>query len=144
MKKIFLNNLPLSDIEYDTCWMAIRYAQNRTTISCSTLPNRLIEEYWYRWTDEQKQDIVIDLERNEKTYSKFNGAKAFGDENIDRPSWLKFWKALDVKNHTTVRTTDGSEYVVFEANDRIYPLNSYIENPYKEIYIDKENIEATL
>ena len=130
---------PLTDCEWTTCWMAYRYSMNSQTIATSTLPGLLITTYWHRWSDNQKRMIARDLKSNEKEYSDRN-KKAFGDETIDRPTWLKFMAACDIDNHYTVRCKDGNEYVVFEANGRKYPLTKYIKNPCYEIWCPEEMI----
>ena len=55
---------PLSSIEWDTCWMAIRYAMNRRTAASASLPTELLAAYYDRWTDGQKEMIVRDLWEN--------------------------------------------------------------------------------
>ena len=47
---------------------------------------------------------------------------------------------MDTERHKEVELIDGSKCVVFEDNGRIYPLHKYIENPYVETYLPKENI----
>jgi hypothetical protein len=133
------NTKPLSDIEQTTLWMAIRYSMNGQTISTATLPEMIIKEYYHRLSKHDKKTIVRDLEENEKRHD--GEYKAFGHPTIDRPTWLKFWKALDDSSHYDVELIDNSKCIVFEANDRIYPLESYLKNPHEETYIPKENIK---
>lgn len=137
-----LNNKELTDIEWTTCWMAIRYAMNRQSIASATLPADLVKEYWYRWSDYQKEMIVNDLKSNYEDNSF--GRKPFGNENIDKPNWMKFWKACDTKNHFTAIGIDDISYTVFETNGRIYPLKSYINEPHNEIFFPKENIKEII
>jgi hypothetical protein len=138
-KKKSLKPKPLSDLEWDTCFMSLRYAMNRQTISSATLPIQLVRAYWNRWTDPQKKMIARDLKNNEEMCIEME-TTAFGNPSIDRPTWLKFWKACDIDNHYKVKLVNGDEDIVFEANDKIYPLNKYVENPYLEIYYPKESI----
>jgi len=121
----------LTEIEWTTCWMSIRYAMNRQTISSYMLPSDLIVAYWNRWTDFQKEQIALDLSKEQNS---------FGDSQIDKTSWSKFWKACDTKNHKIVKLIDKTECIIFEANGRKYPLNEYIKSPYKEIFIEDESI----
>jgi hypothetical protein len=127
----------LTDLEWDTCWMAIRYAMNRQTIASSTLPHQLIESYYNRWTDSQKRMIAKDLSDNESDVLRWSDGKhkAFGHSTIDRPQWLKFWSACDIDNHVNIELPNGQTVAAFKANDRIYPLKEYIENPHREIYV---------
>jgi hypothetical protein len=117
--------------------MAIRYAMNRQTIASSMLPNEIIENYYYRFTKTQKDQIIQDLQLE----LEYGGDKAFGHPTIDRPSWLKFLAALNEKEHFDINLNDGSVCKVFKVNDRIYPLYEYIKRPYIEIYIDNQNIK---
>lgn len=128
----------LSELEFDLLWMAIRYAMNRQTITSATLPERIIKEYYHRLSGAQKKLICRDLAENERRYS----SEAFGNPEIDRPTWLKFWRALDETLHYEVELIDGTKHIVFEANGRIYPLAQYIENPHRETYVDKEAIKT--
>lgn len=122
----------LSDIEWTTCWMAIRYATGRRSISASMLPMDLVQAYWHRWTDLQKKQIVEDLQK------EFEG---LGDEAFGDYSWLKFWKALDETRHIVVETLDGKTHAVFEINGRLYPISEYISNPHQEIYLAPDSIK---
>lgn len=127
----------LTEIEWDTCWMAIRYAMNRQTIASSTLPHQLIESYYNRWTDSQKRMIARDLSENERDVQHWSDGKlkAFGHEKIDRPQWLKFWSSCDIDNHISIELSNGQKVTAFKANDRIYPLKEYVESPHQEIYV---------
>ena len=127
--------IPLSNVEWTTCWMAIRYSMNGQTISTATLPQDLIKAYWGRWSDGEKKTIAIDLERNQEMWEN-----AFGHPEIDRPQWIKFWKCCDVANHYKIKLIDGKEAIVFNANGRIYPLEEYVKSPYHEIYCPEEHI----
>ncbi len=127
----------LTEIEWTTLWMSIRYACHRQTIASATLPADIINAYWDRLCDERKQFISNDLKRELDQW----GDSAFGSPSIDRPIWLKFMSAMDLSSHYTVKLIDGTECIVFEANDRIYPLKEYIESPHREIYLPKENIK---
>ena len=120
--------------------MAIRYAMGRRTIASSTLPADLVGAYWTRWTVDQKQAIVSDLQRE----FEFFGDEAFGDRDIDKPHWMKFWRALSSESHFLVECVDGATHLVFEFNERIYPLDAYIKAPNMEIFLPKENIKRVI
>ena len=115
----------LSDIEWDTCWMAIRYAMGRQTISSATLPKELCQAYFYRWTDGQKAAIVRDLRQHLQDKARWNGESTahFGDKNIDHPEWMKFLLCLDEKEHCIIKMATGGEYEGFKFNDKYYPCD---------------------
>ncbi len=62
----------LTEIEWTTCIMAVRYAMNGQTISTSYLPPMLVEAYWKRWSDGQKQFLADDLRHNQEEYLELN------------------------------------------------------------------------
>lgn len=128
---------PLSDIQWTMCWMAIRYAMNRKTIASSMLPGKIIQSYYDRFTHLQKQQIVKDLQRQYKMF----GIKAFGDPVIDRPSWLKFWKAMQVSSHQYVHLKNGLTYKAFFVDNRWYPLQQYVKHPFVDTYILNQDID---
>jgi hypothetical protein len=130
------NTTPLSTFEHTLLWMAIRYAMNRQTIASATLPADIITNYYHRLTTAQKLSIVQDLERNENDLK----GEAFGNRSIDRPHWIKFMKCLDEKCHYKIKTVDGEEIIVFEANDKYISLEKYIHHPHQNWYIPEENI----
>ena len=134
-----LNN-KLTEIEWDTCWMAIRYAMNRQTIASATLPEMLMKQYYHRWSDNQKDMILRDLKSNFKEY----GEDSFGNKNIDQPIWLKFMNCLDKTKHFKVLLIDDTEATLFESNEVYYPLDKYISNPSQNFYCPKENIKKYL
>ncbi len=137
-----MKNKPLTDIEWTMTWMSLRYAMNRQTIASSTLPQDLVKAYYHRWTENQKKTIVTECERNEEEILRWSGgkSKAFGDETIDRPGWLKFWAACNIKKHYKIKLIDDKIYTVFEANNRIYPLKSYIKEPHSEIFCEEKSM----
>jgi len=128
-------NSPLSTIEWDTLWMAIRYAMGGQTIATASLPPEIIKAYYSRLSDNQKKRICEDLKRHFEQWGQF------GNPDIDNRIWLKFYHALNVDTHLIVTTIDGAEHVVFEVLGKIYPLAQYIENPHREIDLPIENIE---
>lgn len=132
-------NNRLTDFEWTLLWMAIRYAMNRQTIASATLPQDIMQNWYKRLTNGQKQQLVQELKENEEMVAQM-GHTAFGNPDIDRPHWLKFWKCLDESSHYRYKLTDGSTATVFEANGRFYPLNEYIAAPHREIYLPAESI----
>lgn len=118
------NPKPLTDIEWDTCWMAIRYAMGRMTISSATLPRDLCAAYFDRWSDNQKKAIVRDLRQHLQDVARWNGESSafFGDKNIDHPEWMKFLLTLDSACHCRVVDDEGKEHIAIKFNGRYYPL----------------------
>lgn len=131
---------PLSDLEQTLLWMAIRYAMNRQSIASATLPTDIISKWYPRLSEINKQQIVMDLKDNLKDFE----GRAFGDPNIDRPTWIKFMNALDEDCHIKVKLIDDTEEIVFPYEDDYMPLRKYIENPYIHTFIPKENIKEFL
>lgn len=127
---------PLSSIEWDTLWMAIRYAMNGQTIATASLPPDIIKHYYHRLAEEQRKRIAEDLKRH------FNQLAVFGDPQIDNKIWLKFYHALDVSKHKTAIGVDDTEYVVFEVLGVIYPLAQYLNAPHSNISLPVENIKS--
>ncbi len=130
------NTEKLSGFEYNLLWMAIRYAMNRSSAICSTLPMDIMENYYHRLTKELMADIVDDLKNNSREF----GENAFGHKAIDRPIWLKFMCALDVDSHYIVTLTDGTNRVVFDFDGKIIPLQKYIDEPHIGYSISPECI----
>lgn len=124
MKTIKQNTGPLSSVEWDTCWMAIRYAMNRESAASAALPEALLAAYYDRWTDGQKEMIVRDLWENLENLKQRNETdKAyFGDKGIDHPIWMRFLLTLDKSKHVMLTLTDGSEVICFEYDGRYYPI----------------------
>jgi hypothetical protein len=130
----------LSDFYWTLLWMAIRYAMNRQTISSVTLPKDIIRNCYYQLSTHQKEQIVKELRKNDEGYKSLG----FGNENVERPTWLKFMNALNEPSHYECLLIDGSKEIVFESEGRIYSLSKYLENPFVEIYIPQENIKQRL
>lgn len=127
----------LTEVEWTTCIMAIRYAMNGQTIATATLPQLLVEEYWNRWSDSQKKLIAQELKNNEQ----YLGDRAYGNSKIDRPKWLKFRAACDRDSWFEVTDIEGNDHTCFKVEGRIYPLDKYINQPHAEIYLPEEHIE---
>lgn len=77
-----MKNKPLSEIEYETLWMAIRYAMGRQTIASASLPDMIIKHYGKRLSNYQKGLIVHDLENH-------LNVSHFGNPEIDHKHWMK-------------------------------------------------------
>lgn len=115
-----IKHKPLSSVEWDTCWMAIRYAMNRQTIASATLPRVLLREYYDRWSGGQKKTIFSDLRDNYDDYG------CFGSKYIDNHEWMRFMLTLDPKAHCIVTASDGEntetvECIEFEG--KYYPIS---------------------
>lgn len=115
---------PLSDIEWTTCWMAIRYAMDRRSAASASLPGELLAAYFYRWSDAQKRAIVRDLRNHLEDVKRWNNADEayFGDKNIDHPIWLRFLLTLDQSAHVEVTLGSGLKVEAFEYEGRFYLL----------------------
>lgn len=127
MKTIKRNTDPLSPVEWDTCWMAIRYAMNRMTAASASLPGELLSAYFHRWSDRQKQMIVRDLRDNLEDLKRWNETDEafFGDKGIDHPIWMRFLLTLDNSTHKIVTLTDGSKVECIEYNGKYHPLSDH-------------------
>lgn len=129
----------LSDFEWTCLWMAVRYAMNRQTIASATLPQDIVKNYYHRLSDGQKKSIAKDLKKNEDAFE----GQAFGHKEIDRPHWIKLWKALDETCHYQVELIDGTKCTVFEANGKVVPLHKYIKEPYHNYFVPLESIRVS-
>lgn len=111
---------PLTAVEWDTCWMAIRYAMNRETIASASLPRELLRAYYDRWSDAQKRTIADDLHDH---YEDFG---CFGNKGIDHPEWMRFMLTLDQKEHCIVTASDGimtEKVECIEFEGKYYPIS---------------------
>jgi hypothetical protein len=132
---------PLTSIEYDTMWMAVRYASGRNTIASASLPYEIIESYWERLTDGQKlqlyNDINDEIEDCEK-WEKNEGISLKCDE-----PWYQFRALLDNTNRYLVTAKDGKKtekITCFEYKDKFVPISEWIKNPYIFVYVAPECI----
>lgn len=113
-------NDSLSSVEWDTCWMAIRYAMNRETIASASLPRELLRAYYDRWSDVQKRTIADNLRDH---YEDFG---CFGNKNIDHPDWMRFMLTLAQKGHYMVTASDGKTTETVECieyDGKYYPIS---------------------
>lgn len=140
MSNTMKNTNPLTDIEWDTCWMAIRYAMGRMTIASATLPRELCQAYFYRWSENQKTMIVRDLRQHLQDVARWNGDSSahFGNKNIDHPEWMRFLLCLEEKSHITIKDTVGNTHKAFKFNGKLYPLDWWKHNI--ETYFNPEMI----
>lgn len=130
----------LTDFEWTLLWMTLNYSMNRQTIASATMPGYIMTNWYKRLTGFQKKRIAKLLGQNEEDMERM-GYSAFGDKEIDRPAWIKFWMCMDESSHYEVELTDGSRMKVFEANGQIVPLDKYIEEPFINSYVPRENIK---
>lgn len=121
MATIRNNQKPLSEVEWDTCWMAVRYAMGRMTIASATLPRQLLRAYHERFSDNQKSLLVKDL----REY--LDSHECFGMREIDHPEWAKFMLTLDESTHYKVVGNIGSKepFDVFDFDEKIIPVKWY-------------------
>lgn len=49
--------------------------------------------------------------------------------------------ACNVDAYEEVTLVDGTTEIVFRANNTIYPLKTYIENPWTDIFIPEDRIK---
>ena len=116
---------PLTAVEWDTCWMAIRYAMNRRTAASASLPNELLAAYYDRWTDNQKEMIVRDLRENLENLKSWNEVEVayFGDKNIDHPRWMRFLLTLDKSTHKILTLKRRKKVECIEFEGVYYPVS---------------------
>lgn len=131
----------LSDLEWTTCWMSVRYACGRMSIASAILPQEILQEYYNRMSEIQKSILSRDVRSYLNSDPKYN--------LCDKQNWAKFCNALDVKKQWRVKLKDKSECVVFDIEEftgckRIYPLSNYIKNPYIETYVWNKDIFSHL
>jgi len=92
----------LSSMEWQTLWMAIRYAVGRKTIACSSLPGGIAREYVHRLNDQQKVMIVKDIRSEIEMCRGFARDEMW--EGIDAPEWEALADSLDTKKHHQIVT----------------------------------------
>jgi len=147
-----------NDFEFALIRLAIQYACPRQTIASSSLPLEIISNRYNSLSKEQKDIIVSDLQSRLDEWVENNMKPVFGDELIDHDGWIKFMTALDEDKHYTVQLINGMDIVafkciqtisewdeterknIFHKEEVIFPLDKYIERPYHNIYIPKENV----
>lgn len=131
---------PLSEFEYDLLWMSIRYACGRRTIACSCFPKEIVKNWWHRISDGQKRAIYRDIKNELDFRNRIGGKEGFGND-LDNRVWQKFMSACNVDAYEDITLSDGSRETVFRANNVTYPLKSYIENPWADIFIPEDRIK---
>lgn len=124
----------------------------------SLIIQRLIDKYGeelpetFNW-----DDWMFDVDHNGKiTISEYNGNKPIESVPIlfsDLVPWIKLANALDINNHKVITTEfngDKKEYICFKypimdhtgrnIKMRWVDINSYLENPFIDTYIDEQYI----
>lgn len=138
---------PLTDIEWTTLWMAMRYAMGRETIAASTLPGEIAQVYYHRLTEQQRRQLVEEIDRHEEEYARYHGesSRVFGDPVIDAPHWRRFRAALDTERHQVLSlpSIEGS-ITAFECDGDFYSLHLYLRNPLAATTVRKEFVDAAL
>lgn len=125
MKPTRPNTAPLSEVEWDTCWMAIKYAMNGRNVSTASLPKELLRAYYNRWEAGEKQKIVRILRDNLDDLKRAYGEdKAyFGDKNIDHPNWMRFLLTLDENTHKILTLKRRKKVECIEFEGVYYPVS---------------------
>lgn len=138
MKRPKTNTNPLTAVEWDTCWMAIRYAMNRQTIASASLPRELLSAYYDRWRERQTEAIIKDLRDNISAHTYF------GNKNIDHPEWMRFLLTLDEHTHKIVTATNGQDIECIEFEGKYYPISGDRKwwKGVGELYVDPEQIKS--
>lgn len=119
------NPAPLSEVEWDTCWMAIKYAMNGRNISTASLPKELLRAYYHRWSGGEKGQIVRTLRDNLDELKRIYGIdKAyFGDKNIDHHDWMRFLLTLDESTHKILTLKRRKKVECIEFEGVYYPVS---------------------
>ncbi len=128
---------PLSSFERLLMWFSIRYAIGRTSIASQCLPYDLIEHYYPRISQEDRDALSKDIERELETLTTLYNAK-----ESDLEVWRIFAHALGSKYHHNILATDGKNYLCFKFNNEFYPLQRYLEHPSIKCVIPNENIRS--
>lgn len=108
----------LSNIEWTTCWMSIRYALGRRSAASASLPVDLLAAYYDRWTSDQCYAILCEIRDYRSKYGP-----SIGDPAIDDVEWTKLEKTLDSNCHVGV-DINGSFVSGFLYKEGFYPISS--------------------
>ena len=122
--------VPLSSLEWDTCWMSVMYALHDKR--CLFLLRDLLRSYFYRWTPSQKEVLVKELkgwlfEMTGNFSLDFDGGpddECFWVNGTSVYYWVLFVSTLDQTSHERVfLKQSGVEVECFELGDRFYPIS---------------------
>ncbi|OAV66470.1 hypothetical protein Barb6XT_01927 [Bacteroidales bacterium Barb6XT] len=127
--------IDVEQFEFTLIRCAISYFCHRGTIASASFPAELIENRYDKLAKQQKNILLSDLKYEADRTNNF-----FGHNDCDNNAWQKLLSSLDEDNHYNVRLIDDSVDTVFEMNGTIYPLQSYLKQPHRGIFIPKENI----
>jgi hypothetical protein len=128
----------LSEIEWTTCWMAVRYAIGRGTITSVSLAGDVVRSYCKRLNDNQKKQLADEVDRY---YNNYPGNQ---DKNDDtKRIWKKFAKYM-IGNYTDIKATDDSVHPCFEFCEVWYTVAAYEKNPSIDAFIPEENIKEIM
>ena len=122
--------VPLSSLEWDTCWMSVMYAlrDKRSTF----LLRDLLRSYFYRWTPSQKEVLVKELrgwlfEMTGNFSLDFDGGpedECYWVNGVSVYYWVLFVFTLDQTSHErVVLKQSGVEVECFELGGRFYPIS---------------------
>ena len=132
-------NEPLSLVEWETCWMAIKYAMNGRNISTVALPKLMLKAYNDRWSEIERQQIVKLLRDNLEEIEQRTGKTAyFGSEDIDHPEWMKLLLTLEKSSHKELTFRNGEKHLAIQFGKKWYPLDWY--KYWNEIYYNSDLI----
>lgn len=115
----------LSAAEWDTCWMAVRYAVGGQSISTSSLPFELLSAYWRRWSVGEKARLLSILNDHLESVRRLTGKSevCFGDRIVDHKQWELFRRTLDSGQHIEVSLASGRVLLCVEYVGDYYPIS---------------------
>lgn len=115
----------LSAAEWDTCWMAVRYAVGGQSISTSLLPFELLSAYWRRWSVGEKARLLSILNDHLDSVRRLTGESevCFGSPMFDHKQWELFRRTLDSGQHVEVSLTSGKVLTCVEYDGNYYPIS---------------------
>lgn len=125
---------PLTTFEETLLWSSMRYFIGRGTISASCQANDIITNWYKRIlaTKGLAERFSNDIK------SEYEMLSRWGNDISYKETWLKVAYLFDKSCHFEVETTLGTIETVFKFNDKLVPVKSYIETPYRDVYMNEE------
>lgn len=140
-----LKHAPLSTFERDLLFGSIRYYCNRASICALTFPQKLVDEWWFRISDTDKEIICRDLKDELDRIKRFsNGERTCFDgmcNDVERDIWQKFMAVLDKDSYRECVYTDGSHKTVFPFNGRYYEIWFFLAGMDSAVGVPMEEFE---